>query len=377
MVIVSAAIINDLVGWLIFAFILGMMGNTVAGDSQIGMTILWTLVFTAGMLTLGRWLVHHALVHIQAYTHWPGGVLSFAIVLAMFAAALTESIGIHAIFGAFLVGIAIGDSSHLREQTRTTIDNFISFIFAPLFFASIGMHTDFRANWDSVIILTTLGLACFGKLAGCWLGGWWANLPSRDRWAIGFGMNSRGAMEIILGLLALQSGVIRERLFVALVVMALATSMMSGPAMQIILNRRKFRGIASLLSSDRFLHRMQSATAWEAIQELTALACAKASVEPDVVQRAVQLREEAMHTGLGNGVAVPHARIPKLAAPVLALGISEVGIDFDAPDGEPAHVIFLILTPPDDDGAQLEILAQIGHAFRNRETTDRLLRTKT
>ncbi len=58
-------------------------------------------------------------------------------------------------------------------------------------------------------------------------------------WAIGFAMNARGAMGIILGMLALENGLIRERMFVALVVMALITSMMSGPAMQWLLGRRK------------------------------------------------------------------------------------------------------------------------------------------
>ena len=59
--------------------------------------------------------------------------------LGLLGAALTEFIGIHAIFGAFLVGVALGDSTHLQERTRVMIDEFISFIFAPLFFASIGL----------------------------------------------------------------------------------------------------------------------------------------------------------------------------------------------------------------------------------------------
>jgi Kef-type K+ transport system membrane component KefB len=66
----------------------------------------------------------------QAYTRWLSGELRFAVILAFLGATFTEWIGIHAIFGAFLVGAAIGDSSHLREHTRVTIDHFVSFIFA-------------------------------------------------------------------------------------------------------------------------------------------------------------------------------------------------------------------------------------------------------
>ena len=88
------------------------------------------------MLTVIPWLIDRALPWIQAYTSWPAGVLSFALSLCLFSAAFTEWIGIHAIFGSFLAGVALGHSSHLRERTRTTLEQFISFIFAPLFFAS-------------------------------------------------------------------------------------------------------------------------------------------------------------------------------------------------------------------------------------------------
>jgi Kef-type K+ transport system membrane component KefB len=114
----------------LFAIILGMIGSHAGHGWDIGATIGLTLGFTAVGLTLGRWLIHRVLPWIKAHTSWPGGILGLALSLAFFGAACTEYIGIHAIFGAFLVGIAIGDSSHLREQTRTVISQFISFIFA-------------------------------------------------------------------------------------------------------------------------------------------------------------------------------------------------------------------------------------------------------
>jgi Kef-type K+ transport system membrane component KefB len=143
MVVISAAIFNDLVGWMIFAVILGLMGDPAGNDFGIAATIASAVVFAAVMLTAGRWLIHKALPFVQAYTRWPSGELTFAIVLALLGAAFTEWIGIHAILGAFLVGAALGDSSHLRERTRVTIDHFVSFIFAPVFFASIGVRNGY------------------------------------------------------------------------------------------------------------------------------------------------------------------------------------------------------------------------------------------
>jgi Kef-type K+ transport system membrane component KefB/mannitol/fructose-specific phosphotransferase system IIA component (Ntr-type) len=376
MMIVSAAVLNDLIGWIIFATILGLMGGTGNHGGNIGLTITLTLGFATGMLTLGRWLIHRSLPYIQAYSHGPGGVLSFALSLALFGAAFTEWVGVHAIFGSFLVGVAVGDSSHLRERTRTTIDHFVSFIFAPLFFGSIGLKANFFAHFEPGLVVMVLFVACFGKILGCWLGGIWAGLPAKDRWAVGYGMNARGAMEIILGLLALEAGVIRMPLFVALIVMAVVTSMMSGPLVQLVLGQRRRRTAADFLSSQRFVRRLSATTRSEAIRELVQVTCESASLDINSVTQAVLDREDLMHTGIGHGLAIPHARIDGLSPAVVAVGFSEAGVDFDAPDGEPTQVIFLILTSPDDGGAQLELISSIAGVFKDRRMVDAALASR-
>jgi Kef-type K+ transport system membrane component KefB len=88
------------------------------------------------------------------------------------------------------------------------------------------------ANFDLGITLTVLGLAIISKLVGAGLGALWGGLKTKEALAVGFGMNARGAMEIVLGLLALQNGVISEPLFVAIVIMAVVTSIMAGPMLQ-------------------------------------------------------------------------------------------------------------------------------------------------
>ena len=91
---------------------------------------------------------------------------------------------------------------------------FIGFVFAPLFFASLGLHVDFVANFDLGLCLVVVAITTVGKLVGCRGGAWLAGIPAREGWAIAFGMNASGAMGIILGLLALEVGLIDERLFV-------------------------------------------------------------------------------------------------------------------------------------------------------------------
>jgi Kef-type K+ transport system membrane component KefB/mannitol/fructose-specific phosphotransferase system IIA component (Ntr-type) len=373
MIIIAAAVSNDLVGWIAFALILGLMGHENTHGFGLGATIAMTLGFTGLVLTLGRWLFHRVLPWVKAHTSWPGGVLGFAMVLALFGAACTEAIGIHAIFGAFIVGVAIGDSAHLRSQTRAVIEQFVSFIFAPLFFASIGLNVNFVTFFDWRLVLVVFLIASVGKVIGCGLGARYGGLPPREAWALGVAMNARGAMEIILGLLALQYGVIHERLFVALVIMALVTSALSGPVMTWILGQKPTRRLSDYVSARAFLNPLQAFDRPEAIHVLAQCASAVSGLDAERIAAAVIEREELMSTGLNHGLAAPHARLEGLRSPVVVTGLSHAGIDFDADDGLPAQMIFLLLTPPHDDSIQLDLLTDITERFQDAETRARAL----
>ncbi|MBK6447249.1 MAG: cation:proton antiporter [Bacteroidetes bacterium] len=235
MLIMAAAMFNDLLGWLIFSVVLAMVENRGVG-TDIGLTILYILLFGILMLTLGRKILNRVLPFIQTKFSWPGGVLSMGLGLCFLAAAFTEGIGIHAILGAFIMGIAMGDSVHLHERAREIIHQFVTNIFAPLFMVSIGLHVNFIEHFNLVLILLVLGLAFVGKIVGAGAGAIAGGLNFRDSAAVAMGMNARGAMEIILGTLAFRAGIIQVELFVALVVMALVTSLASGPAIRRILS---------------------------------------------------------------------------------------------------------------------------------------------
>lgn len=371
--VVAAAVLNDLLGWLVFAVVLGMVGGTGHGLS-LGHTLWLTVAFTAAMLTVVPWGIHRLLPWIQAYTSWPGGVLGFALSFCLFAAAFTEWIGIHAIFGSFLAGVALGHSTHLRERTRATIDQFVSFIFAPLFFASIGLRVNFVTHFDLQLTLTVLVLAFSGKVLGSALGARFGGLPWRESWGAGFGMSAQGTMGIILGVLALQFGLIGQQVFVSLVIMALITSLISGPMLQQILRLKKPRRFIDHLDFQSFINRLHGTTRREVIEELAEVLAKTTGRDKQEVVAAVLAREEIMATGIGKGVAVPHARLPGLNGPLVGLGLSVAGVDFDAPDGEPARVICLILTPQHDNGAQLEILADVAGTFKDAEMCERVFR---
>ncbi len=282
----------------------------------------------------------------------------------------------HATFGAFLVGIAIGDSKHLTERTKDVITQFAMNIFAPLFFAFIGMRINFAANFNFSLILVVFTLACAGKIFGCTLGARWGGLSARESFAVGFGMNARGAMEIILGLLALEYGVINQQLFVALLVMAIGTTMISGPVMEFFIREKKPLKLAILLKTSGYLPSLESTTRKNVIMELAKLASEETGIESARIFKAVWHREKIMGTALGSSIAVPHARLIEVSSPVVVAGLSKEGIEFDAIDGAPAKLIFMLLTPTRDEGAQLQILADIARVFSNEEARSAALRAE-
>ncbi|MFA7379030.1 MAG: cation:proton antiporter [Bacteroidia bacterium] len=232
MIVISSAMLNDLIGWLIFSLVLGLM-NEGNSEHSLTYTILFTISYAVILLTVGKYLIDKALPWIQKNFSWPGGILSIGLSLCFLGAALTEYIGIHGVFGAFIVGMAFGDSVNLKEQEREIIQQFITNIFAPLFFVSIGLRINFVSNFSIELVAVVTALAMISKIGGAWMGARLSGLNNSESMAIGFGMNARGAMEIILGLLALEAGIINDKLFVALVVMAILTSVISGPMMQV------------------------------------------------------------------------------------------------------------------------------------------------
>ena len=373
MLIMSAAMVNDLIGWMGFAFVLAMISGNEGSGSTVIMSIGLTLLFTAAILTVGRWAIHKTLPFVQAHTVWPSGVITFVLAIALFCGAITEWIGVHSIFGAFLAGVALGDSSHLRERTRDTIHQFVISIFAPIFFAMLAVQTNFIEAFNPVLVIVVLVVAIFAKVFGCYVGAAWAGMSRRESLATAFGMTARGAMEMVLADLARSAGLISDELFVAILVMALVTSLISGPAMQYVLGRKKTLKLQDVLPEKNILLSLKARNVRDAIDEMSAKAADQADLSAEEIAAIVWQREQLMHTGLPHQMAVPHGRLPNLTKPVVILGRSTEGIDFDAPDGQSAMMIFMLLTPLQDNGAQIELLGLIARTFDNAQTRNQVV----
>jgi Kef-type K+ transport system membrane component KefB len=227
--VLTSAMIDDFLGWVLFSVIMQMMNS---GKKEGGfMSVIMVLVFAVFMVTVVRWLINK-LLSVAHKNLKIGRVITLAICLCFISAIITEYLGVRAVFGAFLMGVAIGDSEFFTERHKLILHQFTVNIIAPLFFASIGLRLNFVANFNLEVVLVIFGIACLAKLLGAVIGSRMSGLNGNESVAVAFGMNARGSQEIVLGLLALQAKIIDEKVFEALVVMTVGTVVISGPIMK-------------------------------------------------------------------------------------------------------------------------------------------------
>jgi Kef-type K+ transport system membrane component KefB len=239
-VVLGAAIIDDLIGWTLFVLVLSAFVphgvNAVSGMPWLTPLLggLFVLLLVAG----GRWLGPPAFRWIRQRLPWPGGFMAVTAILIFLSAATAEGIGIHAALGAFFLGVALSQQLDERNEAHEVIYQFAVSFFAPLYFVSVGLMVDFVAGFDGVLVAVVLAVACLGKLVGATWGARLGGIPPGRALAVGFAMNARGAMGVILATVALQEGIIDQRIFVALVFMAIVTSLMSGPAIKRLVSQQ-------------------------------------------------------------------------------------------------------------------------------------------
>lgn len=106
---------------------------------------------------------------------------------------------------------------------------------------------------------------------------------------------------------------------------------------------------------------------------ITGLANIVTSIDPDRVMEVVMAREHLGSTGIGHGVAIPHGRMPDLSTPLLALSRHVEGVDFDSIDGQPVHIVVLLLVPDADDRQHLELLAQLARTLQQITIRDAIM----
>ncbi|MEG8948128.1 cation:proton antiporter domain-containing protein [Rosettibacter firmus] len=373
--IITAAMLIDLIGWLIFSVLLGIIGKTHSQNFEVYEIIVYLIFFALAVFFLFRKLFDYILGFSNKYLSNPGGLLNIIFILGFLGAAFTEYIGIHAIFGAFIVGIAIGDSGYLKENIREILNQFITNIFAPLFFVTVGLKINFIDNFDLLLVIMFISLSIAGKITGAFLGGYLSGFNKNDSFIIAFGLNAHGTIELILGTIAYESGLINEKVFVALIIMAIVTTLSSAPLMSLFIKKAQtIIKLSNLIKPENIIF-----TDINDKEELIKILCKNISqyngIDFQNLFKRVLEREKLISTGLENSIAIPHARL-KIKKPLAAIAIHKQGLDFDSIDKLPAKIIILLITPEDNPEIQLELISEIAMKFGNKKVVEDLVSAK-
>jgi len=375
LLIMSALTINDVAGWIVFALILGVAGDAGVSPLQMGLIVVYTVAFAGVCLSIGSRLFDKmlGLLHARRVPD-PAGPLTLVVLAGLLGGIVTIWIGIHGLFGFFIAGIMAGESQRLSERTRHVFDQMVQSILVPLFFTAVGLKLDFVQNFDLFLVIFILVIGMFGRYLAAYIGSRLAGQPSLHSRLIADAHIPGGEMQIVIGMLALEYGVISEAVYVAVVFGAIVTAIVSGPLMGRLLRRIEQVDWLAYLAVDRVLIHMSAHTRDEAIRELCA--CLRAELDEhgaEAVAHAVMAREQEMSTAIGGGVAVPHARLARLKRPLVALGRSRQPLDWNSADGAPVHLVFLVLTPRENANIQLQIMRGISCTVAAAEVRQALM----
>lgn len=228
---IACAAVDDVSAWSLLAFVVAIAkADSLAGTAlNLGLVLLFVVL----MLGLVRPLLPRWLGAGRLAQEAPSRNTLAAVLLVVVAAALcTELIGIHALFGAFLAGAIMPSRAGFRQAIALRVENLSAVLLLPLFFAYTGLRTQLGLldHWqDWLLCLLIIGVATVGKLGGSALAARLAGMGWKPALQLGALMNTRGLMELIALNIGYDLGILSPRIFGMLVIMALVTTMMTGP----------------------------------------------------------------------------------------------------------------------------------------------------
>lgn len=217
---ITCAAVGDVTAWCVLAVVVAVVDSS--GLRSITETVVMSVVFFIAML----YAVRPLLMKLPTVPLW------LALCLALLAAWVTEEIGIHAIFGAFMAGAVLPRRAELQQQIHERLEQITVTFLLPVFFVVVGLSTrldTLNSGYLWAVTALVIATAIAGKFGGSMAAAWAVGETPRDAAAIGVLMNTRGLTELVILTVGLELGVITPTMFTIMVMMALATTLMATP----------------------------------------------------------------------------------------------------------------------------------------------------
>ncbi len=232
----AAGAIDDMAAWCVLAIVLASFGG---GAMVAVMAIAGGVTYGVLVLTVGRRLLARLGTAAERGGQFTPTMMAITLMCFCLGAWVTDAIGIHAVFGGFLLGVAMPRGLFARELIRQ-LETFAVVFLLPMFFTFSGLNTrlDMVNTWQLLLIaLVILAAAILGKGGACWAAARLTGQDNRTALAVGTLMNARGLMELIILNIGLQKGIIQPALFSMMVLMAIVTTLMASPVFEWVYGR--------------------------------------------------------------------------------------------------------------------------------------------
>lgn len=234
-VAITCAAVDDVTAWCILAFVVSIVRATAITEAVV--TTVLAVAYTVSMLLVVRPFLARLAARGTGREGLTQNVVAVTFVLLFLSSWATELIGIHALFGAFLMGTIIPRAGGFARVLAEKLEDIVVIVLLPTFFALSGLRTEIgllnsAEAWVQCGLIVVV--ACLGKFGGSYVAARWTGLGWREASALGILMNTRGLMELIVLNIGLDLGVISPTLFTMMVLMALLTTFITTPILQAV-----------------------------------------------------------------------------------------------------------------------------------------------
>jgi Kef-type K+ transport system membrane component KefB len=237
---ITCAAVDDVTAWCILALVIALVKST--GFASSVLTVGLTLAFAAVMVFVVRPQLARDIKEPDSQQH-RRHLIPVILAFVLCCALISETIGIHALFGAFIAGVVMPPSTEFRIFLKDKLEAFGSYALLPLFFAFTGLRTQISLlnDWQSWLMCGAIILvAIAGKLVGSMLMSRWTGMNWSQSFSIGVLMNTRGLVELVVLNIGYDLGILSERIFAMMVLMALVTTFMTGPLLSLVRRSDEF-----------------------------------------------------------------------------------------------------------------------------------------
>jgi Kef-type K+ transport system membrane component KefB len=231
----ACAAADDVLAWTLLAVVIGIAGVEGGGDSS--WTVALAVPFAVLALVVIRPQMHRLTDAYRAAGRLTPNLLAVVLVGLLVFSAVTEYVHVHFIFGAFLFGAIMPqgpDAASLKHEILVRLEQISVLLLLPVFFLVAGLRVKIRGldAGDALPLLAILAVAVGGKYFGAYAGARLCDVPGWQARSLGVLMNTRGLTELVILTVGLDAGLISEDLYTLLVIMALVTTMMTGPLLR-------------------------------------------------------------------------------------------------------------------------------------------------